>query len=264
MKHIFQSSKMIIPITALVFFVCWNGSMVDSNGKDKRPDTNFYGTLQDHTTSFDVEDILIGGKYEQIPVYQKVDPIKKTAEKISVDQTKSSLAEIDPKQNKILLDLHEISSISLQYPDKPIEHELEINNRKYVEIVVTSINNTKQNYLIESSREVSCLKMDKGPDKDQKPIFEERKLNMIHIKNLEIKGFKSAIDSKQSKYQERMSTDKMQVSDTTEKILDQIEEKVKDLPKQDPSQYEKFKTSLLSLLRSLREQLQKMLNMIKN
>ena len=43
-----------------------------------------------------------------------------------------------------------------------------------------------------------------------------------------------------------------------------MEEKVKNLPKQNPSQYESFKNSMLTLLRGLREQLQKMLNMLKN
>jgi hypothetical protein len=259
MKHLLKGPKSILPLTILMVIFCWNGSTLDSNGKDKRPDVNFYGTLTDHISTNTVEDILIGGKYEQIAVYQNIKTAKKPIEK-----TKESGLEIDPKQNKIMLDLHEVSSIELAHPDRPIESEVEINNRKYIEISVTSITGTKQTYLIESSREISCRNIDKGPEKDQTPVLEERKLNMTHVKNLTIKGYKSAKDVKSKSVRQEEQADKVDVSTETEKILDQMEEKVKNLPKQHPSQYESFKNSMLTLLRGLREQLQKMLNMLKN
>ncbi|OGB86351.1 hypothetical protein A3J41_00780 [candidate division TM6 bacterium RIFCSPHIGHO2_12_FULL_38_8] len=265
MKLISAKSIKIIALTSIIFLTCWNGSMVDSNSKDKRPDVNFYGILQDHKSTTKVEDILIGGKYKQIPVYQEVHQVAKSDVKTSVDQSSSKSAEMDPKQNKTLLDLDEVASITLKYPDNPIEHEIKINNTKYVEILVTSINNSTQTYLIESSRDLSCLKIDQGPEQNQKPVLEERKLNMIHVKNLEIKGKKSAQDVNQSKARDDMAnTDKVEIALKIENDLDQIEKNVKNLPQHDPSQYEKFKQSIIALLRSLRDQLQKMLHMIKN
>ncbi|HSW76601.1 MAG TPA: hypothetical protein VLG50_06125 [Candidatus Saccharimonadales bacterium] len=256
-----QLPKNILFLATCVTFLCWNGSSIISNGKDKRPDINFYGTIEDHKEKFNVEDILIGGRYEQISVYQTLKDYKKPTEKDA-----STKSEIDPKQNKSILDLHDVASIELIHADHPIASEIEINNRKYVEILVTLINGSKQNYLIESSREVSCLKIDKGPDIQENPILEARKLNMIHIRNIIIKGYKSAKDVKHTRQQDddSQAIKKSDVAYATEKTLDQIEEKVKNLKQEDPSAFEKFKSSMLSLLRSLRQQLQTMLNMLKS
>ena len=256
------SSRVTFLLTGLVLVTCWNGTMVDSGSgkKDKRPDVNFYGQLTDHTCTMNVEDILIGGRYEQIPVFQTGDYSPEQNSKNQQNQP----AVIDPKQNKIMMDLSEISSISLKNPDRPIEAELNINNRKYSEVEITSINGTKKTYLIESSRELTCLKVDKGPDNDQKPIYEERKLNIIHVKNLLIQGYKTGAGKVSTPAKDVSVSDKGDVAQNTEQILDQIEKKVNNLPKEDPSNYEKLKSSLLSLLRSLRDQLQKLLGMIKN
>lgn len=263
MKHRLSYQKSLFVSSIAIVLTCWNGSMVDSTGKGKRPDVNFYGELEDHTSKCSVEDILIGGKYEQITVYQPVQGIKP-----SIEQTKelveSKGRQIDPKENKTFLDLNEVASISLVHPDQPIEHELTINNRKYIEIEVTLITGSKQPYIIESSRELSCLKINKGPKDDQKPVQEERKLNMIHVKNLWIKGRKSGQDTTKSDSRDTSISEKTKIAEGTEQILDQIEKKVNNLPKEDPSNYEQLKESLLSMLRSLRDQLQKMLNMIKS
>jgi hypothetical protein len=259
MKHLSIFHRKINYLSLAVIFTCWNGSLVqNSTDKDKRPDINFYGELTDHSTTCKVEDILIGDKYEQVPFYS---PIK--LEQKSADENKKTI-EIDPKQNKILLDLQEISVIELKHPDRPIEHEININNKKYVEVEITTITGSKNNYIVESNREISCKKIDKGPEGDQKPVFEERKLNMIHVKKLLITGYKSNPDKTKSASRDTTVSEKSEVSSKTEKILDQIEEKVNNLPKEDPSNYEKVKDSLISLLRSLRNQLQKLLDMIKS
>lgn len=258
MKQPSMFYKHIIYLSLAVIFTCWNGSIVDtSKDKNKRPDMNFYGELTDHYTTCRVEDILIGDKYEQIPFYA---PIK--LEPKSTDETKK--IEIDPKQNKALVDLQEVSIIELKYPTKPIEHEININNKKYIEVTITNITGSKNDYIVESNREISCKKIDKGPEGDQKPVFEERKLNMIHLNKLVISGYKSNPDTTKSSSRDATVSEKSEVSQGTEKILDQIEEKVNNLPKEDPSNYEKIKESLLSLLKSLRNQLQKLLNMIKS
>ena len=114
MKHHLSYHKNIFLCSAAIAITCWNGSVVDSNGKGKRPDVNFYGELEDHASICKVEDILIGGKYEQIAVYQPIQGAKTALEK-----KKDDGAQIDPKQNKILLDLNEISLISMVHPDRP-------------------------------------------------------------------------------------------------------------------------------------------------
>ena len=259
MKHSSNLYSKIHYLSLAIIFTCWNGSLVDtSKDKDKRPDINFYGELTDHATTCQIEDLLIGGKYEQIPVYS---PVK--TEQESSEKNKKGI-EIDPKQNKILIDLQEVSMIELKHPDRPVEHEININNKKYVEIFITNIRGTKNSYLVEFDREISCKKIDKGPEGDQKPLFEERKLNMIHVKKLLISGYKTNIDKTKSSSRDAALSDKASISMGTEKILDQIEEKVKNLSQEDSSNYEKVKDSLLSLLKSLRNQLQKLLDMIKS
>lgn len=259
MKHHVSSQRNILLCSAAIALTCWNGSVVDSSGKGKRPDVNFFGELEDHASTCKVEDILIGGKYEQIPVYQPIQGAK-----TSLEKKKDDGVQIDPKQNKTLLSLNEISSISMVHPDRPTEHELDINNRKYVEIEITNIAGSKDIYIVESSREISCLKIDKGPKGDQKPVQEERKLNMIHVKNIWIKGHKSGQDKTKSDSGDATISEKTKIAEGTEQILDQMEKKVNNLSKEDSSNYKQLKESLLSMLRALRDQLQKMLDMIKS
>ncbi len=266
MKQSIYFTKPICYLSLAVIFTCWNGSIVNvSKDKEKRPDINFYGELTDHNSTTKVEDILIAGKYEQIPFYAPIKLDQKSYDKNNdeYDENKKS-AEIDPKQNKVLIDLQEVSMIELKYRNKPIEHEITVNNKKYVEIELTTITGSKNNYIVESNREISCKKIDRGPNDDQKPVLEERKLNMIHVKKLIISGYKSNTDNTKSASRDTTTSEKSEISQTTEKILDQIEEKVNNLPKEDPSNYEKLKDSLISLLRSLRNQLQKLLDMIKS
>jgi len=259
MKRYVSPQKIIFLCSAIITITCWNGSMVDSSGKDKRPDVNFYGKLEDHMTTCEVEDILIGGKYEQIAFYLPIHGAKTDLEK-----NKDDKPQIEPRQNKVLLDLSEISAISMVHPDRPTEHELEINSRKYVEVEVTTITGSKQHYIIESAREISCLKIDKGPKQDQKPIQEKRKLNMLHVKNLWITGYKTGQNALKSDPHNTAISEKTKIAEGTEQILDQMEKKVNNLSKEDSSNYQQLKESLLSMLRALRDQLQKMLNLIKN
>src|SRR5690606_1417279 len=129
-------NKKISYLAVVTILTNWNGSMVETNTKDKRPDMNFYGHLEDHTQKeTKIEDILIGGKYEQIPVYQILD--NKTKDlidrntKAELDnKSKETIKDLDPRQNKVLLDLQEVSFIELKFPDHPVENEININNKK--------------------------------------------------------------------------------------------------------------------------------------
>lgn len=259
-------------LITVILLTCWNGSMVDSETKDKRLDVNFYGTLTGHSNNtVNVEDIAIRGKYNGIAFYSipqqnhQVSSGSATALASIPNQPK----ELDPKKDKVLLNLHDIASIELAFPDKPTEHELTINGNKYTQVIVTLTNNTHQNYLVESSCDVSCLQVNQGADKNIKPVLEKRKLNITHIKKLIIKGKKSAQDVNESRITEEMqSTDKVEITKNTEEILDQIQNQVDTLSQdqavKNSSHFQQFKSSIVSLLRSLRDQLQKMLSMIKN
>lgn len=260
-----------IPLAFLLFF-CWNGTLVDSSSKSKLPDVNFYGIIEDHSRVFDAEYIIIDKRYEDIPVYpyQSLKKLKKRiTEQSTKDHSTNKKEEIDPTQNKALLKLDEIKSIELLHPDHPTSSTIEINQKNYIEIVITSINGSKNNYLIESSRKVTCKEIDKGPHEAKQKVFIDRELNMIHIKKLTIKGYKSAHDADAKTPIKNLSSNsnnecqKKEISNNTESLLDQIEENIKNLSQGSPSTFEKMKNNIILLLKSLREQLQKMLDMLQ-
>lgn len=269
MKH--SAIRSCIPL-ALVLFFCWNGNLVDSGSKSKLPDVDFFGIIEDHTRTFEAEYIMIDRRYEDIPVYpyQSVKKLKKRLTDASTkDHEVNTKDEIDPTQNKALLKLDEIKTIELQHPDHPTASTIEINQKNYVEILVTSINGTKNNYLVESSRKVTCKEVDKGPSGSKQRVLIDRELNMIHIKKLTIKGYKSKKDSddaqptKHSSESDSKADQKKELTTHTENLLDQIQENVKNLSQDNPSAFEKMKSNIITLLKSLREQLQKMLDLLQ-
>lgn len=248
-------------LVILTTICCWNGSMVESTTSNKRPDVNFFGQIEDHYKTFAAEDILIGGKYEVIPVYQAI-----TKKNNSNENNK----DIDPKQNKALLDLYEIKSIELKHPTEPTASQININNRDYSEIIVTSINDTKKNYLIESGRKITCKEIDKGPKGE---VHEERELNITHLRKLTITGYKGATPEPMKKSYDQVSqstqaaedkeSEKKDIAHNTNSLLDQIEKNVQNLSQESPTTFESLKSSILTMLKALREQLQKMVNMLQ-
>ena len=173
-------------VTAIIIF-CFNGSVIDNSSSttSTNPDSNFYGTLEDHYRTAQVESILIGGKYEAIPVYQDVHT--------SMTDKKNTIAgeTIDPKQNKILLNLKEIKSIALKHPENIKASSISIHNKNYIQIIVISISGSQKEFLVESTRKITCKERDKGSDKDDATILQDRDLNFTHIKKLTINGYKS-------------------------------------------------------------------------
>ena len=255
MKHC-SDQKILLMLSIFVCLLCWNGSMVDSNNNEKRPDTNVHGTITDHTETFDAQDIQFDKMIEKIPVYQNIIPTE-------IKSDKSIKPNLNPTGNLIPLDLHIISSIEACHPDSPIASELEINNRKYMEINVTFSNGSQKKCLIECSRVISCVQVQKSPNNNQQPVFISREIKMIHLEKLIIKGYKSTQDLSSTK-QSQKNNESTEIATQTEKILDQLEQNVKNLPQEPESQYTKIKHAMVSLLQSLREQLQKMLHLIKN
>ena len=270
MKH--YIIKSCIP-TALILFFCWNGTLIDSNTKSKLPDINFYGTIEDHYNKmFNAEYILIDKRYEEISVYPYSGTIKlkkHITNKKNNDLETNKNNDIDPTQNKSFLKLDEIKTIELQHPNHPTESTIKINDKDYIGIIVTSINGTQNNYLIENSRKITCKEIDKGQNNTKEKVLIDRELHMIHIKKLTILGYKSVKDSDEKKpiksSSENISTNdqKKELGKNTANIIDQIEENVKNLSQDNSTAFEKMKNTIITLLKLLREQLQKMLDMIQ-
>ena len=246
MKKIVSSKRYIFTILSSVLIFCFNGSVMDTgSAKDSTVDVNFQGTIEDHRRTADVQFILIGGKYENIPVYQ-------------VPQKSKMDSAIDPKQNKILLDLNEIDSIALKHPESPSQSEITVNNRKYVHIVVAYPHGTKKEFIVESSRRVKC--QEANENKAAATSYEDRDLSFSHIKKLTIKGFKK---TSSKEVDVKLEKQKNVFKENTQNIIDKIEDNVKNLPMDNPNTFEKMKDTILSLLKSLRDQLQKFLDMVK-
>lgn len=253
-------------------FFCWNGSVVNTNGPTStEPDINFYGILEDHAHTVNVESILIGGKYESIPVYQPIASLKHN------DPTQ----QIDPKQNKVLINLQDIASIALQHPNSPTSSSIQVNGKTYIQIVVESLHGSKKKYLVESARKISCKEIDKNGANQETPMLQVRDLNFTHVKKLTIKGFKSNYPyqapqvspiskenlppraAEKNASSSIMSQEKKEFKNNTAELLHAIEENVKNMPMDNPSAFETMRSTVLTLLKSLRDQLQKFLDMIK-
>ena len=255
-------------IAVLTILFCYNASMVTTNNSSEtstEPDINFYGTLEDHVHTTEVESILIDGRYKDIPVYQQV------TSPVQSDATAIPTQEIDPKQNKTLINLEDIKSISLEHPNNPTASSIKVNNRVYVQIIIESLHGTKKKYLVESGRKITCKEIDKSAEIQEKPTLHTRNINFIHVKNLTINGFKSNQPYKVrevgpiNKESEKptLNQEKNKFKYDAAELLNSIEENVKNLPMDNPSAFETMRSTILVLLKSLRDQLQKFLDMIK-
>ena len=268
MKECITSKTYFLTMIVAIICCCFNGSVIDNSSPSvsTAPDTNFYGTLEDHYRTAQVESILIGGKYESIPVYQDV--LKSMTDK----KEKIAGETIDPKQNKILLNLKDIKSIALKHPENLTTSSISVSNKTYVQIIVTSVSGSKKEFLVESTRRITCKERDKGSEKHDATILQDRDLNFTHIKKLTINGYKSDQKSNLKSDEESLGSPSESISlqqqknkfkiDTAQ-ILHSIEENIKNLPLDNPTAFETMRETVLLLLKSLRDQLQKFLDMVK-
>lgn len=265
MKNFIYSKNSTLLLALLTLLCCANGSIVDTTNNSEStvgPDVNFYGVLEDHVNTVDVTSILIGGKYREIPVY---------SETTSSTQHEISHQNIDPQQNKTLINLEDIISIALEHPNNPSASTVQINGKAYIKIVVESLQKTKKIYIVESTRKITCKEIDKSLDVHESPILKNRNVNFIHVKKLLIKGYKSDFQQKSSqiapisKISEKptLSQEKKDFKNNAAELLHAIEENVKNLPMDNSSAFEAMRSTILTLLKSLRDQLQKFLDMIK-
>ncbi len=277
-------------IALSAFICCFNAGSLTTTSADMstEPDINFYGELEDHAHAASVQSILIGGRYESIPVYQQISS-HKTAPNIE-GQNK----DIDPKQNKILINLQDVKSIALEHPHNPTSSSIQVNNKTYIQIIVELLHGTKKKYLVEATRKITCKEIDKSADIQDKPTLQERDINFIHVKKLTIKGFKSnhpyqapqlspmsanpqthqipahsssiakiAQSPAPAQLDSALMQEKNDLTNNAAELLHAIEENVKNLPMDNPSAFETMRSTILTLLKSLRDQLQKFLDMIK-
>jgi len=259
MKHQKKINLYQSAMITLITLCCFNGSVIDTDSTttSTAAEINFYGQLEDHTHTSNVESILIGGRYESIPVYQKVlQPITDV---------------IDPKQNKALINLQDVRSIALQHPENPTASSVKINNKMYINIVVEYINGTKKEFLVEATRKVTCQEIDKSAEVAEKPTLQHRDISFMHIKKLSIEKYKytqkkepaTPITRSKSTTDSSFNTTKNKFKTDTAQILNAIEQNVKNLPIDNPTVVETMRETILILLKSLRDQLQKFLDMVK-
>ncbi len=249
-------------LSLLILLTCWNGSIVDqtTTPMSENMTPEFYGTLQDHHKKVDITHILIGGKFDSIPVYQTI------TKRPSIDE-KNTDSLIDPKQNRSFLNLKDIQSIALKYPNEPAHKSIQSHGRTYISIIVTFLHGTEQEFLIESSRKMTCKEIDISSEKNNTSP-QERDLNFIHIKKLTIKGFHTTpkkIEKIMIDQPKKITIDdeKTIIKKNTADIINSIEDSIKNLPIDNPTLFNTMRDSILILLKSLRDQLQKFLDMVK-
>jgi len=249
MKHRFKALLSFISI--LVFIFSFNGTLVDSDSDDKKhPAINFSGKLTDYTSKdVPVEHILIGSKYKDITVYP-LPPKARQGEPV-----------IDPSKNQTKIDLVDVARISCAHTEHPTANEIEINNRKYVQIYIEFKSGTQKEYIIESSRTLQCEEVEITHDTKH---YKKRALNLIHIKELVISGYTTnSNESVHSTQKSAQTNDNSTLEKNTVELLDKIEHNVKNLPEHNPTLLEQAKQTILGLLKALRAQIQAILDSLQ-
>lgn len=219
----------------------------DEEKSDKSGKINFYGTLLDHQKESDVDFIEIGGKTKKISFYN------------APEMVEGKYPDMDPTKNIAYVDLDEVKSFALKNQKKPMDNEVKLAGRTYLTIEVITQADKTRDYLVESTRRVTCKEISLV---NQKALEEERELTFAHIKKMTIKGFTSG-NRVESKPLTAHAQEKEAITKDTNTLLDAIEDNVKNLPADNPTLLKQMKKSILEMLKSLRSTLQKFLDMVK-
>lgn len=148
-------------LAGLAVFCLANLSQQRSVDGKHYPEVNFQGTIQTRSgTQLAVENILIAGKYKQIPVYE--------APTLSIENQKLSF---DPSDRKraitSYLDLAEVKMIRVDNPTIwTYQREKGYSVSEFVEIIVVSSNarDPEKKYLTKLSSTITCDEMsNSGP-----------------------------------------------------------------------------------------------------
>lgn len=180
---------------ALTLFVNW-GTPESSIESGRKHPVNFYGSFTTNDQrSIDVENIALGGLYKDIPVYdmpaienKQIYTMKeKDGEALQNNKALRYKLEEDPHKGIITkIDLAEVASIVVPDPKafwifkrkngyRPLEF-IEI------EIISNDARKTKNNYLIETSRKITCDQINEAG-----PL--EKIIPFDSIQSLTIKGY---------------------------------------------------------------------------
>jgi len=156
----------------IALFCCAQFSNQSSVEHKEKPSINFYGELTDKTgRTFKIENILISGRYKQIPVYYEPSKGEKN----------------DPKNHIDKIDLREIKKITV-----PESAPKKYKKRKYIDIIITHKDGSSDTYIVEVSRQLfGDRPLESGPI--------EKVIKLKEIKSLTIEGSK---ENKQKKNEE--------------------------------------------------------------
>ncbi len=210
MKH-YLLKKIFFCCSALLFFAHFGGQN-SSTSTCEKPAINVSGTLIDTSDQqYSVENVTIGGRYTDIPVYQ----IPKTPD-------------VNPDINTTKLDLREIHEIRLASPEV-----LKFNNRDYLEIEVISNDSrrTKNSYIIDRIKRLQCDEINEAG-----PI--QKELSFLAVKSMVIENARSRQEAI-SEYKGQMS-DKHMVTDMmitkTKALINELEDSAKRLQQENPEE----------------------------
>lgn len=180
-------ARLLLHSILLVSLASWSNGEPTVEGASNKQRINFYGTLLTHqgkiTTKID--NISIGGKYKQIPMFEKPS-LKKPA---STHSKQEIPLEADPKTELVTtkIDLSEVSQILVPQPHTLWFYKKEKGYRRseYLEVVVVSNNQqkTKAHYLLEAKTKIYCAEVNPAG-----PI--EKEVPLAAINTLTISGYK--------------------------------------------------------------------------
>ena len=170
-----KSFKMLGIISAFLLCTQFSSQKSSTDGREK-PSTNVYGLLTDSTNhSYYVENITIGGRFNQIAVYQK---------------PSTNNPDVNPDINTTRIDLCEVSEIKIECP-----RVVQFNKREYIEIVIISndMRKTKNYYIIEKLKKLFCDEINEAG-----PI--EKELSFLAVQRIQIQGCKNQEDEPRRSY----------------------------------------------------------------
>lgn len=179
MKSIY---KIAVLMLASPLLINWGGQATSQAGRFKQP-VNLYGNVITQAgNDYKVDNIAIGYMYKQIPVYEM--------QLGGTDTTTKALA-TNPKDGIITkLDLIEISEIHVPHP----RTTWTFNKTEFIELEIISKNNTKtkNSYLIEKRRKITCTEInDAGPVEKEIPFHALKKIMINGYRHRDEKDLKT-------------------------------------------------------------------------
>lgn len=202
MKRMHTLSFLMVCFTTIIWLANWGSQESSIEGPEKQS-VNFYGTLKTRLSKkpISIDNISIGRKYKQIPMYEK--PTIENLEKKEILDKQGKVKKIeyiltaDPQTELVTtrIDLSETAEIQIPHPDIVWTYQKENGYRKieFIEIIVISNNEkkTKAHYLFDLKTKVYCDQINLAG-----PI--EKEVPLQAIDTLTISGYKYRTPAKQT------------------------------------------------------------------